>query len=63
VSKDDSTAEVWYLGGWDLYITGEEQKSGAGQKEGDAHRATYKISWISSQKWLNHSMRLFEMQD
>jgi len=63
VSEDDSSVEVWYLGGWGLYIMGEKQKSGAGRQNGDADGDTYKISWISSRQWLNHSTRLFEMQD
>jgi tetratricopeptide (TPR) repeat protein len=63
VSEDDSSVEVWYLGGWGLYIMGEKQKSCAGRKEEDADGDTYKISWISSRQWLNHSIRLFEMQD
>jgi tetratricopeptide (TPR) repeat protein len=63
VSEDDSSVEVWYLGGWGLYIMGEKQKSDASRKEGDADGETYKISWISSRQWLNHSMRLFQMQD
>jgi hypothetical protein len=63
VSEDDSSVEVWYLGGWGLYIMGEKQKSDAGRKEGGADGEIYKISWISSRHWLNHSMRLFEMQD
>jgi len=63
VSEDDSSVEVWYLGGWGLYIMGEKQKSDTGRKEGDADGETYKISWISSRQWLTHSMRLFEMQD
>lgn len=58
VNEDDTSVEVWYLGGWGLYIMGEKQKSNT-SIEGD----TYKISWISSRQWLNHSMRLFEMQD
>jgi tetratricopeptide (TPR) repeat protein len=63
VSEDDSSVEVWYLGGWGLYIMGEKQKSGAGRQNGDADGNTYKISWISSRQWLNHSIRLFDMQD
>jgi tetratricopeptide (TPR) repeat protein len=56
VGEDDSAVEVWYLGGWGLYILGEKQK----EKEGGE---TYKISWISSRQWLNESMRLFKLVD
>lgn len=58
VNEDDTSVEVWYLGGWGLYIIGEKQKNGDG-----AEGETYKISWISSRQWLSHSMRLFDMQD
>jgi tetratricopeptide (TPR) repeat protein len=61
VSEDDSSVEVWYLGGWGLYIMGEKQKNGeikAGNEDGESWR----ISWISSRHWLNHSLKLFEQQ-
>lgn len=57
VGEDDSSVEVWYLGGWGLYIMGEKQKASIDGKD------TYKISWISSRQWLNQSMRLFLLQD
>ncbi|KAI9738546.1 MAG: hypothetical protein M1818_005443 [Claussenomyces sp. TS43310] len=57
VGEDDSSVEVWYLGGWGLYIMGERQKANV------ANGDIYKISWISSRQWLNHSMRLFDVQD
>jgi tetratricopeptide (TPR) repeat protein len=63
VNEDDSSVEVWYLGGWGLYIMGEKQKSSIDQQNGVSDGDTYKISWISSRQWLSHSMRLFEMQD
>jgi tetratricopeptide (TPR) repeat protein len=63
VSEDDSSVEVWYLGGWGLYIMGEKQKEANGKKSANADGENYKISWISSRQWLNHSLRLFEMQD
>lgn len=62
VGEDDGSVEVWYLGGWGLYIMGEKQRSGAG-KNGNVAGEIYKISWISSRQWLNQSMRLFKMQD
>lgn len=57
VSEDDTSVEVWYLGGWGLYIIGEKQRSASSNDD------TYKISWISSRQWLNHSMRLFMQQE
>ncbi|KAH8591666.1 hypothetical protein B0O99DRAFT_654332 [Bisporella sp. PMI_857] len=48
VGEDDSSVEVWYLGGWGLY----KEEDGEG----------WRISWISSRQWLNHSLKLFEQQ-
>jgi len=63
VGEDDSSVEVWYLGGWGLYIMGEKQKSRQHVKEVNGDGENWKISWISSRQWLTHSLRLFEMQD
>lgn len=62
VGEEDTSVEVWYLGGWGLYIMGEKQKNGEVKAEnGDGE--SWKVSWISSRQWLNHSLRLFEQQD
>ncbi|KAF4632414.1 hypothetical protein G7Y89_g5716 [Cudoniella acicularis] len=62
VGEDDSSVEVWYLGGWGLYIMGEKQKNGEVQAEnGDGEN--WKVSWISSRQWLNHGLRLFQQQE
>lgn len=62
VGEDDSSVEVWYLGGWGLYVLGEKQKSGEVKSENEDGES-WRISWISSRQWLNHSLRLFEQQD
>lgn len=62
VSEDDSSVEVWYLGGWGLYIMGEKQKSGEVKTATDDGNS-WEVSWISSRQWLNHSLRLFKQQD
>ena len=62
VSEDDSSVEVWYLGGWGLYVLGEKQKNGDEKVENEDGES-WKISWISSRQWLNHSLRLFQQQD
>ena len=62
VSEDDTSVEVWYLGGWGLYIMGEKQKNGEVKVENEDGES-WKISWISSRQWLNHSLRLFDQQD
>jgi len=56
VGEDDSSVEVWYLGGWGLYILGEKER------EKDPSGEGHKVYWISSRQWLNHSMQLFEQQ-
>ncbi|KUJ20285.1 putative UPF0661 TPR repeat-containing protein C16D10.01c [Mollisia scopiformis] len=62
VGEDDSSVEVWYLGGWGLYMMGEKQRNGEVKIEnGDGE--SWKVSWISSRQWLQHSQRLFEQQD
>jgi tetratricopeptide (TPR) repeat protein len=60
VGEDDSSVEVWYLGGWGLYIMGDKQKNGKAEGEDGE---SWRISWISSRQWLDHSLRLFEQQD
>lgn len=62
VGEDDTSVEVWYLGGWGLYLMGEKQKNGETKAEnGDGE--SWKVSWISSRQWLSHSLRLFGQQD
>lgn len=62
VGEDDSSVEVWYLGGWGLYIMGEKQKNGEVNVEnGDGE--SWRVSWISSRQWLNQSLLLFKQQD
>jgi tetratricopeptide (TPR) repeat protein len=62
VSEDDSSVEVWYLGGWGLYIMGDKQKKGEVKPENNDGNS-WEVSWISSRQWLNHSLRLFKQQD
>ena len=61
VSDDDSSVEVWYLGGWGLYVLGEKQKNGDVKAE-DEDGEGWKISWISGRQWLEHSLHLFQQQ-
>ena len=57
VGEDDTSVEVWYLGGWGLYIMGEKQKKGDLNGEtGDGE--SWRVSWISSRQWLNQSLSL-----
>jgi tetratricopeptide (TPR) repeat protein len=57
VSEDDSSVEVWYLGGWGLYIMGEKELEK--NKDGELH----KVYWISSRQWLYHCRKIFAQQE
>ncbi|KAI1214071.1 TPR-like protein [Annulohypoxylon truncatum] len=57
VGEDDQSVEVWYLGGWGLYVMGEKQK------EAKASEEDWKASWISSRVWLNQCQHLYTLQD
>ncbi|KAI1094815.1 TPR-like protein [Rostrohypoxylon terebratum] len=57
VGEDDQSVEVWYLGGWGLYVMGEKQK------ESKASEEDWKASWISSRVWLNQCQHLYTLQD
>ncbi|OTA82371.1 hypothetical protein M434DRAFT_17054 [Hypoxylon sp. CO27-5] len=59
VSEDDQSVEVWYLGGWGLYVMGEKQKA---NKSSDSDE-DWKASWISSRVWLNQCQHLYKLQD
>ncbi|KAI1400377.1 TPR-like protein [Hypoxylon fuscum] len=58
VGEDDQSVEVWYLGGWGLYVMGEKQKASKPDSEED-----WKASWISSRVWLNQCQHLYKLQD
>ncbi|KAI0815630.1 hypothetical protein GGR55DRAFT_354300 [Xylaria sp. FL0064] len=56
VGEDDQSVEVWYLGGWSLYVMGEKQKENKAEED-------WKASWISSRVWLNQCLHLYKIQD
>ena len=57
---NDQSVEVCYLGGWQLYLIGEKQKSGELQVgEGES----WEISWRGSRRWLQRCLALFKEQD
>lgn len=64
VLEDDSSIEVWYLGGWGLYILGEKQRE-ASKRQADVEGESqhWQLSWISSQQWLKQCLTLYEQQD
>ncbi|KAI1160524.1 TPR domain-containing protein [Nemania serpens] len=56
VSEDDQSVEVWYLGGWGLYVMGEKQKDNKAEED-------WKALWISSRVWLNQCLHLYKLQE
>ncbi|KAI1467328.1 TPR domain-containing protein [Daldinia caldariorum] len=66
VGEDDQSVEVWYLGGWGLYVMGEKQKKEtdkAGGSGSSISEEDWKASWISSRVWLNQCQHLYKLQD
>lgn len=62
VSDDDESVESWYLGGWCLYMSGEKQKDGQAQQNGDG-KAAWKSTWSTARKWLAQCLKLYAMLD
>ncbi|GAB0134384.1 hypothetical protein EsDP_00002761 [Epichloe bromicola] len=62
VSDDDESVESWYLGGWCLYMTGEKQKDGQAQQNGDGKEA-WKSTWSTARKWLAQCLKLYAVLD
>ncbi|CCU74601.1 unnamed protein product [Blumeria hordei] len=60
VSEDDSSVEVWYLGGWCLYNLGLKQKSS--DLESCDRLEDWKSSWVTSKQWLEQALLLFNQQ-
>ncbi|ETS86759.1 hypothetical protein PFICI_00587 [Pestalotiopsis fici W106-1] len=58
IGEDDHSVEVWYLGGWSLYVLGDKQKS-----ENKGEEAEWKMNWLSSRTWLNQCLKLFKKQE
>lgn len=56
VGEDDHSVEVWYLGGWSLYVMGDKQRT---DKKGEDE---WKLTWYSSRTWLNQCLKLFKKQ-
>ncbi|KAI5920815.1 TPR domain-containing protein [Camillea tinctor] len=60
VSDDDQSVEVWYLGGWGLYVMGEKQRTA---EKGAVEEDEWKTTWISSRVWLNQCLHLYKLQE
>ncbi|KAL8964584.1 MAG: hypothetical protein Q9197_006875 [Variospora fuerteventurae] len=66
VEEDDTSVEVWYLGGWCMYLTAERRspkKDTNWKASDDVEEGIRKASLISSRDWLINSLRLYELQD
>lgn len=67
VTDDDSSVEVWYLGGWCLYVAGEKLRDAKQPQQNngaeDAASEEWKATWGYSRKWLTQSLKLYEQQD
>ncbi|KAJ4864326.1 tetratricopeptide repeat domain-containing protein [Trichoderma breve] len=65
VTDDDSSVEVWYLGGWCLYVAGEKLREAKPQQNGAEGSASeeWKATWGYARKWLTQSLKLYELQE
>ncbi|KAL7914630.1 hypothetical protein GGI35DRAFT_153104 [Trichoderma velutinum] len=64
VTDDDSSVEVWYLGGWCLYVAGEKLREAKPQQNGtEGTIEEWKATWGYSRKWLTQSLKLYELQE
>lgn len=62
IAEDDSSVEVWYLGGWCFYIIGEKQRNNDGVSTGKNENVDWRKTWISSRQWLKQAAVLFQQQ-
>lgn len=63
ILQDDQSVEAWYLGGWCLYLIGEEK---SGREPGSATTGSETseevvAAWKSSRAWLKNSLKLFAL--
>ncbi|KAL6878552.1 hypothetical protein J3F83DRAFT_238261 [Trichoderma novae-zelandiae] len=64
VTDDDSSVEVWYLGGWCLYVAGEKLREAKPRQNGEGDGAEeWKATWGYARKWLSQSLKLYELQE
>lgn len=64
VAEDDEAVEVWYLGGWALYVLGEKCGNGdvsveANAEDGNAEENKV-VYWASARRWLGRCIELFD---
>ncbi|KAK3337313.1 hypothetical protein B0T19DRAFT_68276 [Cercophora scortea] len=60
ISEDDTSVEVWYLGGYARYMLGEKLKQ-KGERSSDDQ--DWQAVWKSSRKRLAQCLRIFEVEE
>ncbi|KAI9862544.1 MAG: NAD-dependent histone deacetylase sir2 [Trichoglossum hirsutum] len=60
VGEDDQSVEVWYLGGWGLYLMGQKKRGSPGTTQADDGE-DWRVLWIASREWLQNCLRLYRM--
>ncbi|KAM7192012.1 hypothetical protein V8F33_008590 [Rhypophila sp. PSN 637] len=60
ISEDDTSVEVWYLGGYGRYTMGEKLKQGEGATKDDD---SWQAFWRSSRKWLTRCLKIFDAEE
>ncbi|PHH78833.1 hypothetical protein CDD82_2812 [Ophiocordyceps australis] len=56
VSDDDQSVEAWYLGGWCLFIMGQNQRQHRDQNTTDDG---WHATWETARKWLAQCLKLY----
>ncbi|KAF2762029.1 TPR domain-containing protein [Pseudovirgaria hyperparasitica] len=56
-TEDDCSVEAWYLGGWCLYLLGEEAKSTASSS---TDKSDVSALLTQSRRWLKRALKLYE---
>ncbi|KAG0640693.1 hypothetical protein HOY80DRAFT_1015332 [Tuber brumale] len=51
--EDDQLPDLWYLGGWSLFLLGE------GEKEGEGGGDEWEESWGTAKEWLENCLLLY----
>ncbi|KAI9767267.1 MAG: hypothetical protein M1840_005867 [Geoglossum simile] len=62
VGEDDGSVEVWYLGGWGLYLMGEgKKKTGLVERVEEGGGEDWRVLWIAAREWLQNSLKLYQL--